>query len=320
RPRFGRTAAAAAAVVVFAAGALGGRLLAGGPAPECFDGTLRLLGSTAFERTAEALRADYEALCGAATVEVDATGSNEGVRALTAKGAGSTIAMHDGHLRPDSDEVGLRGFQGFPVSLLAYAVIVNKDTGVTDLPVQTLRAIYAGADGPADWKRVRGGASLPIRLVSRTEGSGTRTIFEERVLQGAEPGLSSRDCLRKDDLRAAARIVRCERSSQGQVLDLVDRTPGAIGYAELHLAADTARYPGVRVIALDGRRPGTAPGEYPFNAPEVFYTYGFPANGTPVSAFLTYLSGPRARALLTRVGSPPCLAPTPPLAALCRSR
>jgi ABC-type phosphate transport system substrate-binding protein len=314
---------AASTVLVLTLGVVTGRAsVRGTPQAACFTGTLHVIGSTAFERTADVLRQGYESLCRKAHIEVSSTGSNEGIRALTAGNAASTIAMHDGHLRPDSDEVRLRGFQGYPIALIAYAVIVNKDTDVSDLSVQDLRSIYSEGHGPTDWKQLRGGGSVPIRLVSRTEGSGTRTIFEERVLKGPEPELSSGDCMRKDAIRAAARTIRCERSTQGQVLDMVNQVPGAIGYAELHLASDTRRYPGLRILTLDGLRAEVSPaaGQYPFIAPEVFYTYGFPANHSPVSAFLTFLTGTRARKLLQQTGSPQCITPSAPLAALCQAR
>ena len=317
--------AAAVVVLVFTAG-LGAGMVAGGGSSSagssvCFEGTLRLIGSTAFERTAEALRRGYEAMCEDATVEVRAVGSNEGVRALTPADRGRTIAMHDGYLKRDSEEVRLRGFRGVPVALTAFAVVVHKDTGVTGLSVRELRSIYARDGAPSGWNRLRGGADLPIRLVGRTEGSGTRTIFEERVLAAAEPELSSRDCRRKDELRASARTVRCERSSQAQLLEAVNRIPGAIGYAELQGATDTRRYPNVRVLALDGRKADVSRADrhYPFVAPEVFYTYGTPPNGSPAAAFLTFLAGNTARRLIQKAGAPPCLTPDRLIAEPCQA-
>ncbi|MEV5706430.1 substrate-binding domain-containing protein [Actinoallomurus sp. NPDC052274] len=318
-----RSLSVAAAALVFAAGAGAGRLagVATSPADRalCFSGTLHLVGSTAFERTADIIRRGYEARCRDARIEVSAIGSNEGVRALTTGNAASTIAMHDGYLASDSDEVRLRGFRGFPVALVAFAVIVDKSTNVTGLSLQDLRSIYT-PDGPTNWKSIKGGRDLPIRLVSRTEGSGTRGIFEEHVLRGPEPDLSSSDCRRKDDLRAALHVIRCERSSQAQVLDTVDTVPGTIGYAEVHVASDTRRHPNVRIIALDGRMPTASPtmDRYPFVAPEVFYTYGPPPNGSAAAAFLTFLAGDDATRLLRQAGAPVCVGPGSLIAAPCQ--
>jgi ABC-type phosphate transport system substrate-binding protein len=325
-PRERRSLSAVVAALVFAGGVGVGGMAGGGGSPAdrsvCFSGTLHLIGSTAFERTANAIRHGYESLCEDANIEVRSIGSNEGVRALTVGNAASTIAMHDGHLGPDSDEIRLWGFRGVPVALVAFAVIVHKDTNVTGLSVQDLRSIYARDGGPTNWRRFKGGADVPIRLVSRTEGSGTRTIFEELVLNEPEPELSSRDCRRKDEIRAAVRTIRCERSSQAQVLDTVNRVPGAIGYAELHVAANVRRYPDVRVLTLDGKKADASPAgnRYPFVAPEVFYTHGLPPNNSPASAFLTFLAGDSARKLLQQAGAPPCVTSNSPLPPPCQAR
>jgi ABC-type phosphate transport system substrate-binding protein len=300
----------AVAALLFAAGTgagLAGRALAPADRSDCSTGTLHLVGSTAFERTADIVRKGYQARCPDAHIEVNAIGSNEGVRALTSANAASTIAMHDGYLDPSSDEVRLRGFRGFPVTLVAFAVITSKDTNVTGLSLRDLRSIYTQDGAPTTWNRFKGGSDLPIRLVSRTEGSGTRGIFEERVLKQPEPDLSSSDCRRKDGLRAALRVIRCERSSQGQVLDTVNTVPGTIGYAEIHVASDARRYPNVRILALDGKMPTASSGTYPFVAPEMFYTYGLPPYGSAASAFLTFLGTDAARRLLQQAGAPLCV-------------
>lgn len=324
-PRERRSLSVAVAALLFAGGVGAGRAMgAGGDAVErsfCFRGTLHLVGSTAFEKTADAIRRGYEALCEDARIEVEPIGSNEGVRALTPENAASTIAMHDGHLEPDSDEIRARGFRGFPVTLVAFAVVVHKDANVTGLTVEELRSVYSDG-GPTGWSRFRGGADVPIRMVSRTEGSGTRTIFEEQVLRQPEPELSSRDCRRKDEIRAAARVIRCERSSQNQVLETVNRLPGAIGYAELHVAADGRRYPNVRILALDGRRAdaaSAAANRYPFAAPEVFYTYGAPPNDSPASAFLTFMASDQARRILRQAGAAPCVSRDTLVSAPCQA-
>jgi ABC-type phosphate transport system substrate-binding protein len=314
------------AALLFAAGAGAGGVARGviSPAqrPECFTGTLRLAGSTAFERTADIIRKGYEARCPDAQIEVSAVGSNEGVRALTTQNAASTIAMHDGYLAPGSDEVKLRDFRGFPVALIAFAVVTNKDTNLTDLSLRDLRSIYAQNGGPTNWKRFKGGSDLPIRLVSRTEGSGTRGIFEEQVLKQPEPDLSSSDCERKDDLRAALPFIRCERSAQGQVLDTVNSVPGTIGYAEIHVAADAHRYPNVRILTLDGKKPTASSGtdDYPFIAPEMFYTYGLPPNGSPASAFLTFLTSDTAGRLLQQAGAPTCVTANALISTPCQAK
>jgi ABC-type phosphate transport system substrate-binding protein len=309
----------AVAALLFAAGTGAGLAIAPAHRSDCLTGPLHLVGSTAFERTADIVRKGYRATCPDADIEVDAIGSNEGIRALTPGNAASTIAMHDGYLEPSSDEIRLRGFRGVPVALVAFAVITNKDTNLTGLSLRDLRSIYSQDGAPTTWSRFKGGSDLPIRLVSRTEGSGTRGIFEEHVLKQPEPDLSSSDCQRKDDLRVALPIIRCERSTQGQVLDTVDTVPGTIGYAEIHVASDARRYPNVRILALDGKMPTASSEQYPFVAPEMFYTYGLPPYGSAASAFLTFLTTDAARRLLQQAGAPLCVAASSLISPPCQA-
>jgi hypothetical protein len=49
-----------------------------------------------------------------------------------------------------------------------------------------------------NWKEI-GGRDVPVRLVSRNPGSGTRATFQKRLLNGVrEPGTDSDDCLTRD--------------------------------------------------------------------------------------------------------------------------
>jgi phosphate transport system substrate-binding protein len=60
---------------------------------------------------------------------------------------------------------------------------------VDGLTTAQLQGIYNGTY--RDWNQLRGGASLPIRIVGRGQESGTREPFEQRVLHAAEPALTS---------------------------------------------------------------------------------------------------------------------------------
>ena len=74
-----------------------------------------------------------------------------------------------------------------------------------------------------------GGPDLPVLLVSRDANSGTREVFQRRVLRRNEPANSSRDCANRDD--AEAPVVRCELDSTEQVLATVAGCPGRSGTA-----------------------------------------------------------------------------------------
>ncbi len=65
-----------------------------------------------------------------------------------------------------------------PVALSLFTLVVNPDAGVKDLSLKQVRDIYAGKI--TDWNQVKGN-DVPIHLVSRNPGSGTRTTLERQV-------------------------------------------------------------------------------------------------------------------------------------------
>lgn len=80
--------------------------------------------------------------------------------------------------------------------------------------------------------------------------SGTRQVFQRRVLGRGEIANSSVDCVHKDD--PTAPVIRCELDSTDQVPATVAATPGAIGYGGLNLAD---RVKGLHPLDLDGAPP-----------------------------------------------------------------
>lgn len=142
------------------------------------------------------------------------------------------------------------GYQQFgehPAGMAIFAVAVNDEARVHKLTSEQIRDIYAG--------RIRNrsevqGADLPISLVSRDSGSGTRAAFERRVLDRREPGVTSDNCRDQDGRRDQP--VRCERRSTTELLAEVAQVPGAMGYAELRAVAE---HEGLHAVELDGRRP-----------------------------------------------------------------
>jgi phosphate transport system substrate-binding protein len=70
-----------------------------------------------------------------------------------------------------------------------------------------LRAIFAGTI--TNWQQV-GGVNLPVRVVARTSGSGTRRTFDAKVLDSpSEPAVSSFECVSKNAVPDAP-MIRCE--------------------------------------------------------------------------------------------------------------
>ncbi|MGW7519081.1 substrate-binding domain-containing protein [Streptomyces sp. NPDC054796] len=288
---------------------LGDRTL---PPVGCAEGALTVTGSTAFAPVLEEVGTAYEKECAGATVTVDARGTGTGLWALDeagkkAKGgAPAHVTLSDG-AKPDS----------FPklreryVAVSVFTLVVNERARVKDLSLEEVRRIYRG--DIVNWKEV-GGADLPVRLVSRDADSGTREVFQRRVLDGNEPPHTARDCVHKDD--PGARVTRCELNSTERVLSTVADVPGALGYSELR-AADQLK--GMRRVSLDGRAPSpesVAEKRYPYHETEYAYTYGQPPADSLASSFLDFLINGSGQNIVATHGHLPCAAP--PNMELCR--
>lgn len=268
----------------------------------CASGELTLIGSTAFAPALEEIGAAYEADCTGATVRVSADGSQQGLRELaragedTAGGAPAMIAVSDG------EATGQPELRGIPVGVAVFAMVVNDSAGVTDLSPAQVQRLYRGEI--RNWRDL-GGRNVPVRLVSRTSDSGTRSIFERSVLnRGHEEATSSQDCVHQDDPRA--QVLRCERSRTRQVLETVGEVKGAIGYAEVQ-AADKAK--GVTTLALAGHQATVTAvnqGRYPFHSVEYAYTYRNPPADSLASEFLGYLSDGGAQNIIRTHGHLSC--------------
>ncbi|MEU3422514.1 substrate-binding domain-containing protein [Streptomyces murinus] len=274
----------------------------------CEKGTLTVIGSTAFEPVMEEVARKYEKDCAGATVTVDAHGSTAGTRELAAQGAAShgkgsppVVALSDGP-RPG----GLSRLRENRVALSVFALVLNDDVGLRNLSTADVRRLYAGK--VSNWAQL-GGRSLPVHLVSRDADSGTRQVFQRRVLGGGEMANTSVDCVHKD--YPSAPVTRCELDSTDQVLAEVARLPGAVGYSELNLA-DAAK--GLRVLGLDGDAPSVDAIEhdhskYPYREIEYAYTYGRPPADSLASSFLTYLTRGNGQDIIRTHGHVPCWTP-----------
>jgi hypothetical protein len=117
-----------------------------------------------------------------------------------------------------------------PVAQDGIAVIVHPDAGIDGLTLDQLRDLMQGRI--TNWQAL-GGRDLPVALISREDGSGTRAEFEQQVMGPRRTTL-------------AARIA----SSSAQMIDVVAATPGALGYVSQ--AQVTSQ---VQTLALDGVLP-----------------------------------------------------------------
>ncbi|MGC9540117.1 PstS family phosphate ABC transporter substrate-binding protein [Streptomyces sp. UG1] len=290
---------------------------------DCEQGGLTVIGSTAFEPVVSRLAQSYEHKCEGAEIDVETRGSEAGVAELAALAdqskvrARSVIAFSDG---PLGERLGLKGKK---VALSVFTLAVNDGIGLgaQGLSVRQVRDIYKGRY--KRWGEVLPGidkatADLPIVLVSRSDSSGTRQVFQDRVLGGWEQAQStSLDC-RPPEGTAVTAVTRCELARTSDVLDKIAEQPGALGYSELSAAAE---HKGVRTVPLDGDRADVDEIErgdsaYPYRDIEYAYTYGTAPDESLTAGFLSYLGEESSRQVIRTQGHVPC--GTPVGLELCR--
>ncbi|MFJ4829364.1 substrate-binding domain-containing protein [Streptomyces sp. NPDC088747] len=272
----------------------------------CETGSLTVTGSTAFAPVMRELAEKYEADCEGSVITVDAHGSQTGLRDLdtaglqTKKGSPPLIALSDGP-KPN----GLDKLRENRVAVSVFALVVNNRVPLVNISIEDARRLYRGEI--KNWRELDG-PNLPVLLVSRDANSGTRQVFQRRVLERGEIANSSLDCVHKDD--PTAPVVRCELDSTDQVLSTVARLPGAIGYSELNSADNVD---GLHRIGLDSHdasvedlEHGTS--DYPYREIEYAYTYGAPPADSLASSFLTYMRGTGQDVIRTH-GHLPCGTP-----------
>ncbi|MBO0807109.1 MAG: substrate-binding domain-containing protein [Actinobacteria bacterium] len=304
-----RTLVFGGAATLLLSGLLTGVFLATGTSlpSACGSGQLTLLGSTAFAPSARQIGQAYRHVCPGVTVGVQANGTFNGLNELNSTGArhpraaAAEIAMSDGPAPS-----GYPALVAHPVGVIVFTLVVNRHTGVFRLTTAQVRGIFKGTI--TNWRQL-GGADLPISIISRDPESGTRRTFGQKVLDAAEPGFSSYDCVHKN-ADPGAPVIRCEEPSTSVLLQDVARVPGAIGYAEASDVSQLAS-PQVQRVALDGLSADTgAVGygrtQYHFWTVEQLYTYGSPPAGSLAAGFLGYLNSFAARDILRGRGYLPC--------------
>lgn len=174
-----------------------------------FDG-IEISGSTSITPLMNTLSTAYQKENNIA-ININADGSSAGIKAASLNI--SDIGMSSRELKDDELELGLNK------TLIAYdaiGIVVNKGNKISELTSQQLYEIFSGKI--RNWKYV-GGIDLPIVVVSREDGSGTRIAFEEIV------GLLNDDGTSKVNMTTPVIV-----NSSGATIENVKQKIGAIGY------------------------------------------------------------------------------------------
>lgn len=211
----------------------------------CATGTIHVEGSSAFMPVVDRAVQKYEQECRAAEISTSASGSIDGLEMLGQEtGSSSVDAVF-------SDAPAVDGnFHRTPIAVVNFAVVINEQADVPGLTSEQLRSIFSGQ--VTDWQEV-GGTPGPIKIVDRRDLSGTRKVFESEIIKGT---IESPEDPCDSKMLAPAAPVHCWSSDTRAVLNRVETTPGAIGFADANAALDPAQAPNLKVIPIDGKEPG----------------------------------------------------------------
>jgi phosphate transport system substrate-binding protein len=208
---------------------------------------ISVIGSTSMQPFAEMLAQEFNKRHPGANVEVQGGGSTAGIEAVRSDIA--EIGMCSRGLKKDE------ALDSVTIALDGLAIIVHRSNPVQQLSLQQIQAIFVGKS-ITRWSQV-GGRDIPIHMITREEGSGTREAFMNLVMH---------------KVRISRKALTQE--SNGAVRELVRNDPAAIGYMSLGLVMGEAK-----ILALDGIVPNHATvssGEYPLVRPFLFVTKGKP--------------------------------------------
>ena len=165
----------------------------------------------------------------------------------------------------------------YPIARDGVAIIVHKDNLVDKLTLEEVAKIYAGEI--TNWKDV-GGKLGKIRLCSREEGSGTRDVFESKVMK--EKDISKRAIYKK---------------SNGEIQTAVTSDPGSIGYVSLGYIE------GAKALCIEGvecTMENCKKGDYPIVRRLYFHTKDTP--NELVKAFIDFCRSEEAQSIVEELG------------------
>ena len=175
----------------------------------------------------------------------------------------------------------------FPLALDGIAIVVNQTNPVVELSLAQVQSVFAGK--VRNWRELQG-EDREIRLFGRSAGSGTATLFAERIV-GAAPQAESVETLPTNEAIVAQ----------------VAAQPAAIGYTGL--GALTGGRDRIKAVSIrDDQQSAAAAatpeairsGRYPLARTLSFVTAREASSAS--KAFLDFCLGANGQALVLRAG------------------
>jgi len=236
---------------------------------------LHLSGSTSMQPLMRNLAAAYSERYSYVSFDVAAMGSTAGLEEL--RRGNADLALVSRQLAPEEEsdaQTGKRLLAYTPIAQDAIAVIVNEKNPLRELSEHELRKVFTAQ--VTGWSEL-GSAAGDVTVVSREDGSATREVFEELMMNG----------------RTVTTMALIMPGSQA-VTDYVATHEGAIGYVSIGYLG-----PGVAALALESVRPERETvenGTYAIRRPFLLVSAAEP--NQEVSAFLEFARSPAGQSIV----------------------
>lgn len=274
----------------------GGCLRGRQPGPEgaAARAVIQNTGSDTMVNLAQAWAEEYVMINPGVSVEVSGGGSGTGIAALingTVDIANCSREMTSAERSKAKESSGKDPVENL-VGYDALAIYVHKQNPLQEITLEQLAEIYGEKGNLTRWQQLGVAMADPERdeiiVVSRQSNSGTYEYFREAVLG------------KKRDFR----LGTIDMHGSKDVVELVARTPNAIGFSGMGYATETVRM--LPVAKKNGEKAyaptvtNTQKGVYPIARPLFMYTLGEPEGA--IKGYLEWIHSPEGQNLVERSG------------------
>ena len=263
-------------------------------------------GSDTLVNVAQAWAEEYPNVNPNVTVAVSGGGSGTGIAAMingTVDIANASRSMKDKEMKK-AKEMGQDPVEHV-VGYDALAVFIHKDNPATEFSFTQLGKIFGRGGDATKWSdlgiSVPGCGSDEIVVVSRQNNSGTYAYFKSSVLKAAAAeGVISKGSFRQGTL---------DMHGSKDVVDLVEKTPCAIGYSGLAYATDHLKL--ACISKKDGDAcvspsvPTASDRSYPIARPLFMYTNGEPQGA--IKGYMDWILSDTGQCILKKKGYAPTI-------------
>ncbi|MEI8133260.1 MAG: phosphate ABC transporter substrate-binding protein PstS family protein, partial [Leptolinea sp.] len=254
------------------------------PAASALSGQLQLAGSTTVQPLAEKLAAEFTKANTGVKIDIQGGGTSVGI---TSAGDGTVEIGNASRALKDEEKKKYPDLKEITIAFDGIAVVVNPNVKLDGLTRDQIRDIFSGK--VTNFKDV-GGPDAPITIVSREEGSGTRTAFEDLVMLAKDAN--------GKDVKTPIFEKAILQQSNGQIRTTIATTENSIGYLSFGFLDSS-----IKALKFDGIEPTVANvknNTYKVSRPLNMLTKGDPK---PLAkAFIDYILSDEGQKLVVAEG------------------